>query len=78
MHTYIRLLSSRVGPEYRLTVIYTVSYNVNIIISLSIIKSGSHYPRHRVACIVIEQKSALEDVLSLVTVLPKFDIIYKG
>ena len=35
---------------------------------MSIIQSSYVYPRHRVACVLIKEKSALENVFSLVAV----------
>ena len=74
MHAYIRFLSSRVSPEYRLStgwVIYTVSdpphiADVNNTINLCL-------PEPQKACVLIKQKSALENVFSLVTVLLKYE-----
>jgi hypothetical protein len=63
MHSYDS--SSRVSPEYSLTELF-IQFPP---LQMSIIKSGNVYPRHRVACVLIEQKSAQEVVLSLVTVL---------
>ena len=62
MHAYIRLLSSRMSPEYMLTEIF-IQFQIQVM-----------FTQDRVACVLIEQSSAQDVVLSLVTVLPK----YKG
>ena len=68
MHAYIRVLSSRASLECSLTELF-IQFPILLILQMSIIKSGNVYPRHRVACVLIEQKSAQEVVLSLLTVL---------
>ena len=66
---YWTLFSS---PEYSLSEMF-IQFQILLPLQTSIIKSGNVYPRHRVACVLIEQKSAQEDVLSLVTVLLKYE-----
>ena len=57
-NAFIRLLSSRVSPEYSLTELF-IQFPP---LQMSIIKSGNVYPRHRDACVLIKQKSAQKDL----------------
>ena len=52
MHAYIRLLSSRVSPEYCLTVTPHIAY-VDNTVKLCL-------PKTQKACVLIKQKSALD------------------
>ena len=55
------------SPEYRLTELF-ISFQILPTLQISINKSSNIYPRHRVDCVLIKQKSALEDVFSHVKV----------
>ena len=72
MHAYIRLLSSRESPEYRLTELFK-QFQFLPTLQMSIIQSSYVYPSYRRPVSSSSKKSTLENVFSLVTVSLKYE-----